>query len=470
MTASTKRPDIEALTAELAGIAAEAAPNIVRQKSRDFFWYSPILKEKLENCVGDLVVTPQSEAEVMRIAQLCARHRVPLTVRGAGTGNYGQAVPLAGGVVLDMIALNAIHPVADGVLRVGPGAKMRDIDVKTRPEGWELRMFPSTARTATIGGFIAGGSGGIGSITYGMLNDPGAVLGLRMVTVEAEPRIIELRGRAVNRVQHAYGTNGIITELELPMAPAQCWVEIIVAFDDFPPLARFCQAVGDADGIAKKLITAVAWPLPQYFRTLPVAAPDGAALGLMMIAAASVEPFLELLESHGGRPLYRKTEEQAARDRAVPVYEFTWNHTTLQVLKVDKSMTYLQSAFPDTDTLAHVDKMRTMFGDEVMMHVEFVRDRGRTTCRGLQVVRFSTAARLAEIIAIHEAQGCMIFNPHTFVLEDGGRKITDPEQLAFKRATDPLGLMNPGKMRGWDEMATDPHAPTCLQRRTMLHP
>ena len=53
---------------------------------------------------------------------------------------------------------------------------MNDLDAATRPNGWELRMHPSTKRMATIGGFVGGGSGGIGSINYGGLREPGNIL------------------------------------------------------------------------------------------------------------------------------------------------------------------------------------------------------------------------------------------------------------------------------------------------------
>ncbi len=115
-------------------------------------------------------------------------------------------------------------------------------------------MVPSTYRTATIGGFIGGGSGGIGSITYGELRDRGNLHAVRFVTMEDEPRVIELGGDEVQKVNHADGTNGIITELEIPLAPAYPWAEIIVAFDDFMTGANFGQALGYADGIIKKLI------------------------------------------------------------------------------------------------------------------------------------------------------------------------------------------------------------------------
>jgi FAD/FMN-containing dehydrogenase len=431
---------------DLGDVPYVTAPNVVAAKSRDFFWYSPILKEQLAERVGDVVVSPRSEGDVVAVAALCAAHTLALTVRGAGTGNYGQAVPLAGGVILDMTGLCALGPVIDGTIRVGAGAKLKDIDLHARAAGWELQMFPSTYRTATIGGFVAGGSGGVGSIAHGVLRERGAILGARVVTLEPQPRVIELHGYEVNRVQHAYGTNGVITELTIPLAPVRPWVEIAIACTDFMQLARCCEAVGATDGIAKKLISAVAWPIPRYFGTLDAALPAGCALGMFLISGGTLIPFLELVADFGGDVVYRRTEAEVAATNAVPIFEYTWNHTTLQLLKRDKDVTYLQSAFPN---LALVAEMMRTFGDEVVMHLEFIREGGKLVVRALQIVRFSSAERLAEIIAIHEARGCAIFNPHTYILEDGGRYVTDTAQLAFKREADPLGLMNPGKMRGW---------------------
>jgi hypothetical protein len=66
-------------------------------------------------------------------------------------------------------------------------------------------------------------------------------------------------------------------------------------------------------------------------------------------------------------------------------------------------------------------------------------------------VRYTTDQRLLEIIAHHEQHGCPIFNPHAFTLEESGMKQVDRAQLTFKREADPLGLLNPGKMLGWDD-------------------
>ena len=93
------------------------------------------------------------------------------------------------------------------------------------------------------------------------------------------------------------------------------------------------------------------------------------------------------------------------------------------------------------------------YGDEMPMHLEFIRVDGEVACAALPLIRFTTEARLRAIIAALEARGVTIFDPHTYVLEDGGMKQTDPAQLAFKRQADPQGLLNPGKMRGWDAVA-----------------
>ena len=91
------------------------------------------------------------------------------------------------------------------------------------------------------------------------------------------------------------------------------------------------------------------------------------------------------------------------------------------------------------------------YGDELPMHLEFVRAGGEVACVALPLVRFTTEERLRAIIAALEARGITVFDPHTYILEDGGMKQTDPAQLAFKYQADPLGLLNPGKMRGWTE-------------------
>jgi FAD/FMN-containing dehydrogenase len=438
---------LDRLVADLGDIPVVTEQKVVRRRSRDFFWYSPILNGQLDGKSADLIVAPRNENDVVRTASACARHRVPVTVRGGGTGNYGQAVPLEGGVLLDISALERIEWIKPGVVRVGAGAKMNAIDAVAQAQGWELRLHPSTKRMATIGGFVAGGSGGIGSVTYGGLREPGNILAARIVTVEEQPRVIELRGDAAQKVNRAYGTTGIITALEMPLAPAWKWIDVVVAFDEFMEAAAFGYEAALADGIVKKVLTPITWPLPSFFGALKPYCPDGSSVLMAMIAEPSLESFRSLLGGRGTIMLEMPTDESPSR---VPLYEYCWNHTTLQVLKSDRSVTYLQCLYPHDRVLEKVAEMRDLFPDEVLQHLEFIRFGGRVTCSSLPVIRYTDADRLNEIIRLHEERGVFIANPHVFTIEDGSRyKRADADQLGFKHEVDPHGLLNPGKMRSF---------------------
>src|SRR5262249_44974717 len=136
-------------------------------------------------------------------------------------------------------------------------------------------------------------------------------------------------------------------------------------------------------------------------------------------------------------------------------YEYTWNHTTLQVLKTDRSYTYLQLLYPAECAVETALKMIETFGDELMPHFEFIRFGGRMTMSGLPVLRYESRERLWEIIALFEGKGVRVATPRGGTLEGGGRhKRANADQLGFKREVDPAGLLNPGKMRSYTPAAT----------------
>jgi FAD/FMN-containing dehydrogenase len=307
----------------------------------------------------------------------------------------------------------------------------------------------ASAASATIGGFIGGGSGGVGAINHGGLRDRGNIISARVLSCEEVPRVVTLIGDEVAGVNHAYGATGIITRLTIALAPVQPWIDILAGFDDFMTAARFCHAVASADGIGKKLLTTVAAPLPESFRGLEI--PPGQSVVIAMIARQSLVGWDDLLRAAGGVELLRQDAAQAETTPGmIPLYEYTWNHTTLHMLRRDKGVTYLQCLFPAERSLELVAKMTADLEGELMQHLEFQRVGGRITCSALPVIRFSTPERLAEIVAYHEANGVLIANPHFYTLEDGaGHKRVGESQPAMKARMDPHGLLNPGKMRSY---------------------
>ena len=455
----TARYDIATLKSRLGSIRTEENPALVKQKSRDFFWYSPILKRQLDHVVGDIVVSPTSEAEVVQVLAACHELGIPVTPRGTGTGNYGQAMPLSGGVLLDLSGFNKVKEIAAGRYVAEPGAIMARIDDETRAHSrQELRLHPSTYQTASIGGFIAGGSGGVGSIKWGGLRDWGNIIRLKVATMEASPRILEFSGEDLHKVAHAYGTNGIITEVEMPLGPAYNWVDVIVGFEDLRAATEFANAVGEQDGLALKNLSVVAAPAPHdYFLRHRKFLPRDSHLVIVMAADFAVDALCAYARRFKGAELLLRTDKLSPEDAKglPPAYELGWNHTTLRTLRVDPAITYLQVLYPYPNQVDLVDNIHARFGDEVTCHLEFVRFDGKITCFGLPLVRFTSEERLEEIMAIHEEMGAPIFNPHRYTLEEGGMKQTDETQLAFKREADPQGLLNPGKMIAWEDPSYD---------------
>ncbi len=434
------------LIEDIGDVPFSVEPSMLRRRSRDYFWYSQALAEDLAGKQADVIVTPRNEADVIRVAAACARRRVPLTPRGAGTGNYGQAVPLQGGVVLDMSEMSDLGWARPGHMRTQPGARMHIVDDWLRLGGQEQRLHPSTKRSATVGGFVAGGSGGVGSVTWGGLREPGNVLAARVITLEDKPRAIELRGDAAQKINRAYGATGIITALEMPLAPLNEWIDVAVAYDSFAAACEAGLAAALADGLVKKLLTPISWPIPSYFGPFGATCPEGKSLLIAMIAKPSLETFKSLIGA--GEIIHEKPFDESPAE--TPLYEYTWNHTTLQVLKSDRNFTYQQCLFPHDRLLASVAEMVDLFGDEVWHHLEFIRFGGRVTASALPVVRFTNRARLFEIVEIYERHGVFVANPHVFTLEDGSRhKRADADQIGFKAEVDPYGLLNPGKMRSY---------------------
>jgi FAD/FMN-containing dehydrogenase len=453
------RYDVAALKARLGPIRTEDNPALVRQKSRDFYWYSPTLKRQLDHVTGDIIVSPTSEAEILHVLATAFELGIPVTPRGTGTGNYGQAMPLSGGIVLDLSGCDKVLDIRQGSYVAQPGAIISKIDEETRAHSrQEARLHPSTYHTASVGGFIAGGSGGVGSIKWGGLRDHGNIIRLKVATMEASPRVLELTGDDLHKVSHAYGTNGIITEVEMPLGPAYAWVDMIFGFDDFRTAAAFAEALGQQDGIALKELGVVAAPCPHdYFLRHRKLIPRDKHVVIAMVADIAVESTLAFMRRFRGAELLMRADtlsEEEAKGLP-PGFELTWNHTTLRALRVEPAITYLQVLYPYPNAVELSARIHERFGNEVMGHLEFVRFDGKVTAFGLPMVRFTTEERLEEIMAIHEDMGAPIFNPHRYTLEEGGMKQTDEVQLAFKKEADPKGLLNPGKMIAWEDPAYD---------------
>jgi len=421
-------------------------PDVVEQLSRDFYWYSPVLRRELHGKVGDIVVQPLSAAEIQYILRYCYAHNLAVTARGAGTGNYGQAVPLRGGVVLDLARMDRLEGITpEGVAVCQPGVRLGVLENEARKTGWELRCYPSTIVKASVGGFLGGGSGGIGSVAHGNLRDFNTVRALEVVTMEAEPRLVLHEGAAVHEILHAWGTNGIITRIWLALAPEVQWSQCAVAFDDFAAAFDFSERIAGDARWTKRLVTTFEWPIPSFFVPLREYTPRDKALLFFLIASSQLSALETAARDAGGEVSYSGAY-LGLRTRPL-LSDYTWNHTTLWAMKTDEAYTYLQCGFDPAAVREQFRKLKERFGNEILFHMEFMKNGdGQVIPGAIPLVYYTTEQRLNEMIRFCLAIGVFVANPHVNNVEGSGRYRADHAQLLAKRRYDPKGLLNPGKM------------------------
>lgn len=174
----------------------------------------------------DIVAIPGNTKEIAAVARLCNEHRVPLVVRGAGTGYTGGAVPTRGGVVLSMERLNRILEIDQTNLLavVEPHVITGDLQREVEKVGLFYPPDPASLETSSIGGNVAECAGGPRAFKYGTTKR--YVLGLEAVLANGE--IINTGSKAVKNVVGydltqllvgSEGTLAIITKITLRLVP-----------------------------------------------------------------------------------------------------------------------------------------------------------------------------------------------------------------------------------------------------------
>ncbi len=169
----------------------------------------------------------------------------------------------------------------DGVAVCQPGVRLGVLETEARKADWELRCYPSTIVKATVGGFLGGGSGGIGSVAHGGLRDFETVRAHRSRHHGSRAARRPHEGEAVHEILHAWGTNGVITRIWLALAPAVEWAQCAVAFDTFDEPSISASASPRSPNWTKRLVTVFEWPIPSFFSPVKQYAPEGKAADLL---------------------------------------------------------------------------------------------------------------------------------------------------------------------------------------------
>ncbi len=427
---------ITALAAELRDLLGDAAVSdedaALERVSVDGSTLSPVIMEKLPLGRAQLVVYPPDAEGIAAAIGAAVRHGVPITPRGKGTGNYGQAIPMSGGLVLDMSKARSIVEVKDGSVVVDAGAPMIQIEQAANKTGQQLLMFPSTVQS-TAGGFVSGGSGGTGSIKHGMLTSivGGYVKSLDVVHAEPDAHLIHLEGADAHVYLHNYGTAGIIARVELALEPQQLWSAFYASFDDFHDAFNLIREIAAVEPTPRLVST----DLPTLADALPSdeALPAGKASLRVILDDSTIDEISALVTAAGGTV-------EAIR----PGLQ---NTMKLSMMSYNHPIEWLQKAYPGVyfhievggDPLVdRIDEVHEIYPG-AMLHLEAM---AQGTPGGMLAAPYTGEADLLAGFERMRALGVGYHNPHQWFVD------FEPERTAeLAKTTDPEGLLNPGKLQ-----------------------
>jgi alkyldihydroxyacetonephosphate synthase len=220
----------EALARELRDLvgadAVVAEADLLERYSADTYWKALAARANGTPLgLPDVAVLPADEAGVAAVLRFANERGFPVVPRGGGSGSQGGAVPVAGGILLDLTRLDRIVEIDEDSLSVTAeaGVNGETLERSLNERGLMLPHYPASADLATVGGYVAARGSGVLSTRYGKIED--LVLSLRVAL--ADGRVIE----TVAVPRHAVGpeltqlfvgsegTLGVITRATLQLAP-----------------------------------------------------------------------------------------------------------------------------------------------------------------------------------------------------------------------------------------------------------
>ena len=246
-------PDDQALQRLAAtGAAVEVDPAALGEASRD--WWPLAMTWAVDGGIGRraaALVRPSDAAQVGEILAVCSEAHLPVTAVAGRSGVCGAAVPVHGGVLLDVCGLSGIRDLdaTSGVVEVAAGTFGRALETELRDgHGFTLGHWPQSIDLSTVGGWLACRSAGQYSTRYGKIED--MVVGLEVAL--ADGRLVRTGGAPRAAVGPdltqvfvgSEGTLGIITAARLRLHPAPA-AERRAAFTlpSFPTGVDACRRV-----------------------------------------------------------------------------------------------------------------------------------------------------------------------------------------------------------------------------------
>ena len=440
----------------------------IERMLRDQSWLSPVLQHDASSRSEQLgptqgvhaAVMPTSLDELMLVASSAARHRVPLTMRGAATSNFGLLVADHGGLIVDMRRMRSEPTMApDFAFTALAGTTHGAFERAARGRGREMPVLTTTFASATIGGWLTGGHVGLGSGYHGAIWD-GLVQSLRLVTVEEEPRQVELKGTDLFPVLHTFGAGGVIGEVTLVSDARHDWIEAVAFFAHYEGAASFVTELSLDRKYRHRAATAQEAGLTPGLKWLQELRHQGSCT-LLIIDEAQFDSIATLAAAHGGELLRWQPWTLPPQTRP-SIAAMVYGHRMLWIKQFLPGAAFAHIYFDTSDPLAGQKALKARFGDTLLMETKFISSPWMIKAMGFDpawpalaasvvVITDGRPEKVREVLAHCDHLGLRYQNSHTNVVEENGLFPDVSEIVAHKLRVDPYNLVNRGRLRSAKE-------------------
>ena len=419
---------------------------------------------------ADVVVFPATTDDVAAVVRVCAKHRIPIVPRGGGTGYTGGSVPSHGGVVVSLERMNRIIEIDEANLLaiVEPNVITGDLQDAVEKLGLFYPPDPASLRQSVIGGNVAECAGGPRAFKYGTTKR--YVLGLEAVLPTGE--IIETGGKVVKNVVGydltqllvgSEGTLAIITRIILRLVPKPPMQTTLRAtFRDVESAAAAVVNITRERVVPAALELIDGDSLEAVARNLNVRslAPEGTQAllllevdGIPQAVAEEARRVEEACRKAGATEVLRARNEDERQELWRVRRELSLSLKTIASLKLNHDVVVPKGRIPELFALVRDIRERfrlriPCFGHagDGNIHVNLMvdQDNAEEVARAHEAERVLFAGVVALEGSISGEHGIGFAKAPFLPMELSAEEIALMKRV--KRAFDPDGIMNPGKI------------------------
>ncbi|MGD2201138.1 MAG: FAD-binding oxidoreductase [Candidatus Bathyarchaeota archaeon] len=406
--------------------------------------------------VPDVVVKPKRTEEVSEIVKYAYSKRIPIVPRAASSWGYGGTIPTNGGIVIELTEIKGILGLDEEnmTVTVETGLRWGKLLEYLDERGFAVYAYPSSTPSATIGGWIATGGLGIGSLKYGHLKEHIKELNVVTPTGECLTLSRENKPETFEAFFGSEGTLGVITEATLKIHPKP---EVVS-----PQLTSF-EDIGAMENVIAKIVEKPRKPFfiemmdsdyLSLMRSTGLHAPEAAAMALFIFEGSAdavkedIEDLKGIISEVGGSILSIEEAKEAWEERFYPM-KIRKAGPTLLAGEVTHDLSKLQYVVDETRKIKEKHGLRLgikcfMVADDTVLYMPMYLTDERERWKFMSLLPVVNEITRVGLKAGGRPYGFGIWN--AFFLKDVYGEERVKEMKDMKGRMDPGNIMNPGKM------------------------